>query len=165
MGIPKLETQTLDISEETMRAAEAISYKKWSKLMWQAYDKEGMIGVLALAADIVEQYDAIAAAAEEEQAGWPRLRRTVIAAQLVIEMYEPALVKIHEQQQGYRPVGRERGTTEDGRQVVPESSAYSDTLNAHIDRLDVLEDKKRMQAGNPSTENCLVETLRKRILH
>lgn len=165
MGIRKLRKQTPGFDEDTTHAVEVAAYQKWSQLMWEAYRQKGMLGILALSADIVQHHDAIAAAAEDELRDWTHQHRSVIAARLVIGLYEPALKKIYALQDGSWAGERDQGMALDEALSARESSSSSDALNAHVDRLEAFDDRLRKQSGNTSTGNIRLHVLRKRVLH
>jgi len=145
-----------DTSREMMVRMEVGFYQGWCELMQVAFKKDGMMGVLGLASEIVNLGSAMAMEAEKQSPGCTNLHRSTIAAYLTNEWYEQALKAVRSLPEGDWYFELKRGGKTDYPKPGDELTTFSDTLKLREETTKVYEDWKRLQDSNPGAAKELV---------
>lgn len=89
----KASRQQKDVSEDLAVISEVGAYQAWQEVMDIAYRKDGFIGAIQAAVQIITQVDAIANLAEEEAPNCPNLHRATVSTWMQME-YLPAMAEL-----------------------------------------------------------------------
>ena len=165
MGEHKLKKQSKDIRRDTMVQAEVGFYQGWCELMQVAFKKEGMMGVLELAAQIIKRGDEIGCTAEQESPGCTNLHRATVAGFLTLEWFEPVLKVLREAPDGDWYFELSEGGTVDYPKPGQALRTFSESLAIGREVEKGFHDWKRLRESNPLAADELTQMIGAKFVH
>lgn len=159
MGQHKLKKQPKDVGQETAVLSEVGFYQGWCEVMQLAFKKDGMMGVLSLAGEIIAQGDAMAAAAEKESPGCTNMHRALLAHYFASEWYEPVLKELRLQPDGPWYFELKDGGTTDFPTPGQELRTFTDSLKIREETAKTFKDYARLHGSTPAAAKELAQML------
>lgn len=159
MGQHKLKKQAKDVRQETAVLSEVGFYQGWCEVMQLAFKKDGMMGVLDLAGEIIAQGNAMASAAEKESPVCTNMHRATVANFLTMEWYEPPLKALCATPDGPWYFELKDGGTTDFPKPGQELRTFTDSLKIRAETVKGFQDWKRLQGSNPAAAKELAQML------
>lgn len=153
----KVKKPPKDVSQEAVVMTEVGFYQGWCELMQLAFKKDGMRGVVGLAAEVLKHADALSVAADEESPGCFNLHRATIAAHFFNDWFGPVLEKLRAMPDGDWYFELKDGGTTDYPQPGQELRTFSESLKMRDEGMKVYDDWSRLRDTNPAAAKELIQ--------